>query len=44
MVIWTGGNLTSQVFRRFFDKWNQDEAHERVAYTVFVDDEFDLLH
>lgn len=44
MGMMTRGDLTCKMFRRFFDKWNQDKAHERVAYAVFVDDVFDLLH
>ena len=36
--------LTRKVLCSFFDKWNQDEAHERVAYAVIIDYEFDFLH
>ena len=32
------------MFRSFLDEWNQDEAHERVAYVVLVDYKVDLLH
>ena len=38
------GKLTSQVFRRFFNKWNQDKAHECVFHTMMVDYIIDLFH
>lgn len=37
------GLNTCKMFRGLFDKWNQDEAHERVAYMVFLNYEFNLL-
>ena len=32
------------MFRRFFDEWNQDKAHECVLYVVFFDNEVDFIH
>ena len=43
MKIPTRGDLTSKVFRSFFDKWNQDKAHECISHVVLVDYVFNLL-
>ena len=40
----TQRDLTSKMFCYFFDEWDQDEAHECVAYMVLIDDAFNFLH